>query len=394
MDGYEVCRRLKADRAVRHIPVVMLTALSGQEERVRGLEAGAEDFLTKPVDDFLLQARLKTLIRYNRTAQALRGAGPGGAEGGPAAGEAAEPPARIFLIDDDPLRSAGLASVLREHGHTAATLLEAGSLGGLARERADLLIVSLLAKSFEPLKLCAHLQADEVTSAVPLLLISDLNEPAAAVRGLELGASDLITAPVDPLELMARIRTQVRRARSAEIVRQRVDRGLDLAATDPLTGLLNRRDMVLRLDALMRSAAMAETPLSVMMFDIDHFRLINTTYGHAAGDAVLQQLAARLSQAVRPEDVTSRPGGGVFLLILPGTPGDKARLAAEGLRRAVAAGKFILPGRVRQIGVTVSAGVSAWLGPKDTARDLLARAEAALLAAKSAGRNRVVSRAA
>lgn len=402
MDGYEVCRRLKAQRATRHIPVVMVTALSAPEDRVRGLEAGAEDFLTKPVDDFLLQARLNTLMRYNRTVRELRGLGPGAEDGGPA-GEAAQAheaeagaarPARIFLIDDNPRRSAALAGVLRGQGHIAVTLLEAQSLGVLARERADVLIVSLLARSFDPLALCAGFQADEVTRAVPLLLICDPQQPGAAVRGLELGASDLITAPVDPQELIARVRTQTRRTRSAEILRQRVDRGLDLAATDPLTGLINRRDMVARLEASLRSAEMTASPVSVMMLDIDHFRLINTTYGHAAGDAVLQQLATRLRGAVRPEDMACRPGGGVLLVILPGLAGDLACTLAEGLRAAVAAGRFSLPGGARQIGVTVSAGVSAWLGPQDTARALLARAEAALSAAKSAGRNRVESRAA
>lgn len=398
MDGYEVCRRLKADPAVRHIPVVMVTALSAPEDRVRGLEAGAEDFLTKPVDDVLLEARLNTLMRYNRTLRALRGPGPGAEDAGPA-GEAAqdhedeagaERAARIFLIDDSPRRSADLAGVLRRDGHRTATLLEAGNLGDLARERADVLIVSLLARSFDPLALCAGFQADEVTRAVPLLLICDPQQPGAAVRGLELGASDLITAPVDPQELIARIRTQLRRTRCAEILRQRVDQGLDLAATDPLTGLVNRRAMAGRLETLMRS----QTPLSVIMLDIDHFRLLNTTYGHGAGDGVLQQLAARLRGAIRPEDSACRPGGGVFLIILAGTPGDLACILAEGLRAAVAAGRFSLPGGTRQIGVTVSAGVAARLGPEDTARALLARAEAALLAAKSAGRNRVESQAA
>jgi two-component system cell cycle response regulator len=134
---------------------------------------------------------------------------------------------------------------------------------------------------------------------------------------------------------------------------------------------------------------MGEKPLSVMMLDIDHFKLINDTHGHQAGDEVLQEIADRLRQNVRPMDVVCRPGGEEFLVILPETNRELACAAAERVRRSVASGAFSVLSDTRQVAVTVSAGVSSLLGPEDTMAELLSRADTALYQAKSAGRNRV-----
>ena len=397
MDGYEVCRRLKANPATSHIPVVMVTALSDAEDRVRGLDAGAEDFLTKPVDDFLLNSRVSALMRYNAVTSELRKREASGLKTGAveaALVDEANVSARVFLIDDNPRSSSRIAGMLREQGHRVMTLLESGSMGDLAKERTDVLLVSLLSTSFDPLKLCAHFKTSEVTRAVSILLICDPLERAKAIKGLEIGASDVIMAPIDKQELLARVRTQTRRTRYVEILRERVDRGLELSVIDQLTGLYNRRYMNNQLQQFMHRAVIGNKPLSVMMLDIDHFKHINDTYGHQAGDEVLQEIAERLRQNVRPMDVVCRPGGEEFLVILPDTAGDLACAAAERVRRAVAAGTFSVLGDSRQVSVTVSAGVSSLNGVDDTMAELMGRADSALYQAKSAGRNRVESIAA
>lgn len=397
MDGYEVCRRLKANPVTSHIPVVMVTALSDAEDRVRGLDAGAEDFLTKPVDDFLLNSRVSTLMRYNAVTSELRKREASGLKTGAveaALVDEANVSARVFLIDDNPRSSSRIAGMLREQGHRVMTLLESGSMGDLAKERTDVLLVSLLCTSFDPLKLCAHFKTSDVTRAVSILLICDPLERAKAVKGLEIGASDVIMAPIDRQELLARVRTQTRRTRYVEILRERVDRGLELSVIDQLTGLYNRRYMNNQLQQFMHRAVIGNRPLSVMMLDIDHFKHINDTYGHQAGDEVLQEIAERLRQNVRPMDVVCRPGGEEFLVILPDTPGDMACAAAERVRRAVAAGTFSVLGNTRQVSVTISAGVSSLNGVDDTMAELMGRADSALYQAKSAGRNRVESIAA
>ena len=392
MDGYEVCRRLKAAPVTSHIPVVMVTALSDAEDRVRGLDAGAEDFLTKPVDDFLLNSRVNTLMRYSAVTSELRKREANGLRAGavhvPSTHEL-DRSARIFVIDDNPRTSARIAALLRDNGHKVITLLESGNMGDMAQERTDVLLVSLLSRSFDPLKLCAHFMTNEVTRAVSILLICDPLERAKAVKGLEIGASDMIMTPIDPQELLARVRTQTRRTRYVDILRHRVDRGLELSVIDQLTGLYNRRYMTHQLQQFMQRSVMGAEPLSVMMLDIDHFKRINDTHGHQAGDEVLQEVADRLRQNIRPMDVACRPGGEEFLVILPETPGDMAFAAAERVRRAVAACEFSVLGNSRHVDVTISAGVSSLLGPHDTMAELLNRADTALYQAKSAGRNRV-----
>ena len=397
MDGYEVCRRLKADPATSYIPVVMVTALSELEDRVKGLDAGAEDFLTKPVDDFLLNSRITALMRYNTVASELRQREASGLRSGAmeeVSREEIDRPSRIFIVDDDARSSGRLANTLRAQGHMATTLMEAGNMGDLAAERVDVLILSLFARSFDPLKLIAHFKTNPVTRSISLILICDPHDKAKALRGLEIGASDMITVPIDKQELAARIRTQTRRTRYIDILRQRVDRGLELSVIDQLTGLHNRRYMNGQLEQFIQRAVRGNEPLSLMMTDIDHFKAVNDTHGHQAGDDVLKEIGKRLRANVRPTDVVCRTGGEEFVVLMPNTPGDLACAAAERIRKAVAAAEFPVLGGTKDLRITVSAGVSTLQGAGDTADDLMHRADTALYQAKTGGRNRVESIAA
>lgn len=397
MDGYEVCRRLKADPATSYIPVVMVTALSEMEDRVKGLEAGAEDFLTKPIDDFLLNSRITALMRYNTVASELRQREASGIRSGAMEElnrDEIDRHSRIFIVDDDARSSGRLANTLRSQGHKATTLIEAGDMGELASERVDVLILSLFARSFDPLKLIAHFKMNPVTRSISVILICDPHDKAMALRGLEIGASDMITIPIDRQELAARIRTQTRRTRYIDILRQRVDRGLELSVIDQLTGLHNRRYMNGQLEQFMQRAVRGNQPLSLMMTDIDHFKAVNDTHGHQAGDDVLKEIGKRLRANVRPTDVVCRTGGEEFVVLMPNTPGDLACAAAERIRKAVAAEEFPVLGGSQSLRITVSAGVSTLQGEGDTIDDLMHRADTALYQAKTGGRNRVESIAA
>ena len=173
-----------------------------------------------------------------------------------------------------------------------------------------------------------------------------------------------------------------------------MDRGLELSVIDQLTGLYNRRYMNNQLEQLMQRSLMGGRPVSVLMADIDHFKAVNDTYGHDAGDEVLQEMAKRLKTNSRVMDVVCRPGGEEFMVIMPDTPGDLACAAAERIRRSVAAEPFVVSGGAREISITLSAGVSTIRGASDTIADLIKRADTALYQAKAAGRNRVESIAA
>tara|TARA_R110000787_G_scaffold25398_14_gene71582 strand:- start:6466 stop:7833 length:1368 start_codon:yes stop_codon:yes gene_type:complete len=397
MDGFETCLQLKADPRTSFIPVVMVTALSDSEDRIRGLDVGAEDFLTKPVDDFALMSRMGALMRYNAVASELRQRQASGLKAGSVdliSEEELSRPARVFIVDDNPRTSLRMANMLRDAGHVATTLIEAGDMSNLAEQGVDIMILSLSSQSFDPLKLCAHFKMTEATRAISIILVCDQSERAKAGKGLDIGASDVIISPVDRQELMARVRTQTRRSRYIDLLRKRVDRGLELSVIDQLTGLYNRRYMVSQLQQLMHRSVMGGKPVSVVMCDIDHFKSVNDTYGHDVGDEVLVEVANRLRENVRPMDVVCRPGGEEFLVIMPDTPGDLACAAGERIRRAIASQSFEVSGGRREISITLSAGVSTIAGEHDTMADLTKRADTALYQAKSAGRNRVESLAA
>ncbi len=396
MNGYEVCERLKADPQTAYIPVVMVTALNDAEDRIKGLNAGAEDFLNKPVDDFALMSRMSALMRYNAVASELRqrqaiGLRSGGLED---IKEDMQLPSRVFIVDDQPRTASRLAAMLREAGHTVSTLLDSGNLGELSSTGVDVLVISALSRNFDGLKLCAHFKMNEATRALPIILVCNQDERVRASKGLEVGASDVIFAPVDRQELLARVRTQTRRLRYIEMLRKRVDRGLELSVVDQLTGLYNRRYMMTKLHELTQRAAIGGKPLSIMSADIDHFKSVNDTYGHDAGDEVLQELANRLRENSRPTDVICRPGGEEFIVVMPDTPGDLACAAAERIRRAIAAEPFSISQGARKINVTISCGVSMLNGVNDTIAELMKRSDLALYQAKSGGRNRVESLAA
>ena len=395
MDGYETCRRLKADPETAHIPVVMVTALSEREHRLEGLRAGAEDFLTKPINDFALLSRMRALLRYNRVVSELRRREASGTRSGVLESvreSDLEAPARIFVVDDNARHAGRIKSILSEH-HRVVTLQDAQSMPGESDAIFDIIIVSLSCSAFDPLRLCANFLNNDATFGCAVIAMADMGDERKAIRALDIGASDIIAAPVDPEELLARVRTQARRARYLDILRKRVDTGLKMAAIDQLTGLHNRRYMVQQLNQWMRRASSGDTAVSVVMLDLDHFKRINDCFGHNAGDEVLREVAERIQMNTRPADIACRYGGEEFIVILPDTDGDIACTVAERMRGAIAANTFALP-HGDTIQVTTSVGVATTSGSNEPPAELIDRADKALYAAKSGGRNRVESEAA
>jgi two-component system cell cycle response regulator len=392
MDGYEVCRRLKTDEATRHVPIVFVSALDERVDRLKGLELGAEDFLTKPVNTAQLLARMRSLSRLKLVIDELRGREANGRRVGAIDGEAirssAAPRAHILLIDDNARQADRIARSL-EAKHRVS-LMTAGAGGGSP----DLVIVSVAAQRFDGLKLVAHLRSSEATRNLPILAVCEQDDEPRALRSLDLGAHDLIYRPVDLEELGMRVDTLVRRYRYVQSLRNALDSSLELAVTDQLTGLHNRRYLLNQLQGHMGRAVRGGEPVSLITADIDFFKKINDTFGHDAGDEVLREFAARLAANFRPVDTAARMGGEEFVVAMPGTRGDYACLVAERLRRHVAGAPFKIRAGTEEIGVTVSLGVSTSAGAGDTVEALLKRADEALYRAKGAGRNRVMADAA
>ena len=392
LDGLQVCRRLKADENLRHIPVVLLTALDSREARLEGLEAGADEFLSMPIDDVVLLARLRSLARLKVMIDELRdreetsrkmGMSPlPGARLGASGG-------RVLVVDDDRAEALALAEDLSaEHRPLIETDPEKALTS--ARGAVDLAVINIASRSFDALRLVAGLRSGDPSRQTPILAVVDPEDRSRLLKALDLGVNDLLPKPFDPLELRVRARALIRRKRYADYLRETVTHSMELAVTDPLTGLNNRRYMMSRLDSLFEACRDGGEPVSLMMLDIDHFKRVNDTWGHPQGDEVLREAAVRLAACVRAIDLPCRYGGEEFVVVMPATRLSDAARVAERIRGAISSEAFLAGDQ--EIPVSVSVGVSSSEGGADRPESLLRRADEALYEAKSAGRNQVVLR--
>ena len=395
MDGFETCRRLKADPRTNHIPVVLVTALDGREDRIKGLEAGADDFVTKPLDDVVLFARVRSLTRLKLVMDELREREESGRRLGvttDGAGRLRGSGGRVLIVDDNPRQAEKISEELvREHRPSVETDAADGLLA--SKGAIDLMIVNVAAAEFDGLRLIAQVRSAEPTRHLPILAVVDPADRPRLVKALELGVNDILAKPVDPEELAARARTQIRRKRYTDFLREKLDYSLEMAVTDALTGLHNRRYMAGQLQALVQRSNLGGDPVSVLVLDIDHFKAVNDGFGHDAGDEVLQEFAVRLATNVRAVDLPCRFGGEEFVIVMPDTKIEDAHRIADRIRRDVGAAPFrVMSGR-EQLSLTISVGVASSSGAGDTPEALLKRADEGVYEAKATGRNRVIARA-
>lgn len=399
LDGFEVCRRLKADPKTHHIPVVIVTALDQPADRLRGLEAGADDFLTKPVADIALFARIRSLARLKMLGDELRLRAQTSRDIG-VTDQVMEAIAdqgfdgRILVVDDRTSSHQRIATALAPRQVVEIETDPHEALFRVAEGNFDLVIVTLGLENFDALRLCAQIRSLERTRLLPILLVADPDQNQRVIRGLDVGINDYVLRPIDRNELVARVRTQVRRKRYTERLRSNFQVSLELAITDGLTGLHNRRYMGLHLQALLDQATARDRPLSALVVDIDFFKKVNDTYGHDAGDDVLREFGARLKASVRGIDLACRLGGEEFVVIMPETDAVVARLVAERIRAKIAAAPFAIGQGPKTLEVTASIGIASFQPETDDGASLLKRADVALYRAKHEGRNRVAADAA
>lgn len=398
LNGFDTCARLKEDPKTRHIPVLITTALDEAGDRLRGLEAGADDFLIKPIDEMALIARVHSLTRLKFTLDELRAR----AQTSASLGITEEPvfrnddglQGRILLVEDRPNSAERVIAALRDIHEIEIEDQPHEALFRAAKGDFELIIASLNLTDFDSLRLCSQLRSLERTRATPLLLLAETEDRARVLRGLDLGVNDYILRPIDRNELVARVRTQLRRKRYVDSLRDNVQAAMELAIVDPLTGLNNRRFLERHLATALDSAAHNNRPLSLMMLDIDHFKDVNDQHGHKSGDAVLRTFAQRIKQALRRSDVLCRLGGEEFVVVMPDTPLAIAERVGERLRAIVEAAPFPSDdGATQAVRVTTSIGI-AERGADANADAILRRADRALYRSKTEGRNRVSATAA
>ncbi len=381
MDGFEVCRRVKANPKSTHIPIIMVTALDQPTDRVTGLEAGADDFLTKPVDDMALFARVRSLVRMKTMTDELRmreetGQSMGLADAGETLVEP-DPTGRILIVEYRPGSVAWFRAGLEPKNEVADV---SNFEEVLVRARGgdfDLIVVSPGIRAFDGLRLCSHLRSLAEARNTPILVLVSEGETRKLAEALDMGVNDYLMRPVDRNELLARVRTQLRKKRYADKMRHNMHLSLEMAITDQLTGLHNRRYMARHLDTLMNNATPAK-PIPFLIMDIDYFKSVNDTYGHDSGDEVLREFAGRIGTNIRGIDLACRYGGEEFVVVMPDTDVGYAFTVAERLRQSIESVPFVVSRVTSKLKVTASIGIASSPGTPDKPDALLHRADQAL----------------
>ncbi len=294
----------------------------------------------------------------------------------------------VLVAEDSLVVRAVLRRHLEERGYTVVEADDGNAALRVCREvRPDVVLLDIEMPGLDGHEVLAALKADAEVADIPVVFLTGRTSTDDVVEGLRLGAHDYLKKPFEPHELIARVSAAVRMKTLQDELRTR-NAELDLVSrTDALTGLANRRQLVERLAEIASASRRHDRPLGVLMLDIDHFKRVNDTSGHEAGDWVLREFARRLQRLPRVEDVVGRWGGEEFLVLLPDTGAEGARHFGQRMVDEVAGETFTLPDGSR-LPVTVSAGCAVGIAIDPDA--LVAAADAALYEAKAAGRNRLV----
>lgn len=293
---------------------------------------------------------------------------------------------RVLVADDDGLSVRILQDVLQAWNYdvvTARNGLEAWEI--LQQSDApNLVILDWMMPGMDGVDICSKIRTRERRDYVYIILLTGRNSREDIINGLESGADDYMIKPFNPEELKSRLKIGQR-------IIELEQRIMSLARTDYLTGLLNRRAFMERLESEASRADREGKPLSLIILDIDHFKLVNDSYGHQAGDLILQELAASIGDSCRRYDFIGRYGGEEFIIGLPSAGREDAKRTAERMRKAVEEQRKYIPQRHTYVKVTASFGVAA-IQPGDAYNIdmLIKQADDALYRAKRAGRNRVV----
>ncbi|AAY61901.1 diguanylate cyclase domain protein [Rickettsia felis str. Pedreira] len=391
MDGFEVCKTIKTDPETTHIPVVMVTALSDIDDRVKGLEAGADEFLTKPINDIALFVRLKSLSRMKSLIDELKLRNSTNALLGVTNIEMHDTFAdkKILLINDDVVQAKNIKQMLLKITQNVKVISNSDELDIINEYTPDFVIISSTLENEDPLRISVILRGKAEISGVVIILQIDEDGMPLVVKGIELGINDYFVYPIEESELLARIRTQLRRKQYQDNLRNDLEQSVNLAAKDGLTGLFNRRYFDIHLKQMIEKANKESIKLYLLMCDIDNFKHVNDTYGHQAGDKVLTIVSRILKNTLRVTDLIARFGGEEFTILLTDIDISKAIETAERVRVKIEYMDFHIEDQIEPLKKTISIGVTEYK-KEESIESFIERADKAMYEAKTTGKNKVV----
>ena len=398
ISGFEITRLLKRETSTSLIPIILVTALDGQEDKIEGLKAGAEEFISKPVNREELILRVTSLIRFKNRYDNLQMKDRSESlyAGACAAENSAQKDGRkegckpvILINEENEMDRKTIEAHLKDESYLLR-VAESGedTLKIAKRERVDVILLDILSPAAKGLQLCREIKSDEALKDIQILAMTHLGDLESRIKVYELGADDFLVKPINTQELSVRIRALLKKKGYIDHLKVGYERALRSAITDKLTGIYNYGYFEQRLKEGIKRTRRLDTPLSLLMIDVDDFKNINDTFGHLKGDEILKTVGALIRDSVREIDLAARYGGEEFSVILADTAADEAVKIAERIRKTIFEKASASLKRNSEMKISVSIGVASSPTDAFTMEGLIERADKALYIAKRSGKNR------
>lgn len=292
----------------------------------------------------------------------------------------------ILVVDDVPTNLKVVGSILAREGYVMTYAINGQqALERLEATKPDLMLLDLMMPGMNGVEVCRAIKANLEQAELPIIFLTASQEQQHLVEAFEAGAIDYIIKPFQAPELLARVKTHLKLKYTADQLRQALSEVEKLACIDPLTNVFNRRRLFQLAEQELLRTQRYDSPLSVMMLDVDYFKAVNDTYGHLVGDSVLKEVAGITQKQLRNTDFLGRYGGEEFAVILTETDGFKAAEVGERIRSELEALTVIAEGHT--IKITVSIGIGSYTTSSDDIDQIIKRADLALYHSKNSGRN-------
>jgi len=395
LNGFEVTRMLKKDSRTKNIPIILVTALDGPESRNTGLEAGAEDFLNKPVNAVELKARVKSMLRLKQYRDQLLIRSQSEDMLAEAFGVTASPRLQqredvplVLLVEDNQIDADIIRHFLKEEPlrlEVAKTGREAFSL--LNSQKVDLVLLDILLPDISGFEIFQSLKENEKSKDIPVMIITSLSSFESKITGLELGSDDFLIKPIVKRELLARMRILLEKKAQLDRLRSHYESALKTATIDWLTGLYNHGYFKKFLELEIKRSLRHPYPISLIILDVDDFKEHNDRLGHSAGDSILHRVGQAVRSNIREIDLAARYGGDEFAVVLPYSDSDGTLSVAQRIQQAVQRLEISWPAGQGPNTLSVSMGIAVYPEDATTAEDIVKKADQMLYRAKKNGKN-------
>lgn len=392
IDGYRVLEILKSSSNTHDVPVIMITALDSVEEKVRGLEAGADEFLNKPVNKPELLARVKSLLRMKEYQEKLTTHARTETSFLSLTSEEVTEQQReiplILLVEDNEKDAALVRSILHKEQFNLMHVNSGEDALKITRNsHVDLVLLDVLLLNMNGFEVCSRLKENESTRNIQVLMMTCLDDLSSKLKGIDSGADDYLIKPLNSQELEVRVKALIKKKDYLDKLSTKFENALNAAITDKLTGLYNHTYFKHYLGLEMKRSQRQDQQLALIMIDVDNFKKFNDIYGHMAGDAVLREIAALIKKSIRDIDFAARYGGEEFSVIIPNSHRQCATMVAERIRTVIRSHQFSHTSNQETAILTISQGVAIYPQDAQSMEDLVQKADLELYKAKHAGKD-------